>query len=209
MSQEQDSIIDMPELTSDEVTIVNASALALDRLAGRPLGEILIALGQITGDDLNDALDEQREKKDGRIGEILVAMKKVDEEKVARALALQLDMPFYPKIDIDKIPDELVQSVPIAFAKQNNVLPMYPMGDTIVAVIADPVSTSALDDLALLLKSRLVPVIALAPVITDAINRVYDRATGLAHEAVQRLQTDEDDEGADIDAIDLIDEHGG
>jgi general secretion pathway protein E len=201
--------MEMPELTSQEVTIVNASALAYERLAGRPLGEILIALGRISTDDLNDALDVQREKKDGRIGEILVSLKKVSEEQVARALSIQLDMPFLDKVDIDKIPDELVQSVPITFAKQNNILPMQRIGDAVMAAIADPVSTSALDDLSLLLKTRLVPVIALAPVITDAINRVYDRATGLAHEAVQRLQTDEDEEGADIDAIDLIDEHGG
>jgi general secretion pathway protein E len=201
-------MVEMTELTSEEVTIVQASALALDRLAGRPLGEILIALGLIGTDELNEALDEQREK-GGRLGELLIAGKKINDIQLATALSHQLEMPFLEKINIDEIPDELVQSVPIAFAKQNTLLPMMRIGNSVIAAIADPVLTEALDDLALLLHCRLSPVIALGPVITDAINRVYDRATGLAHEAVQRLQSEEDEEGADIDAIDLIDEHGG
>lgn len=196
-------------LSNEEVTIVSSAVGRIDRLAGRPIGEILIALGIAGPDEINEALDAQRENVNERLGEILVGLKRVQPDQVARALSLQLEMPFVEKIEIDQIPDELVQSVPITFAKQHNVLPLSRIGDSIVAVIADPVNTEALDDLALLLKVRLTPVIALQPVITDAINRVYDRATGLAHEAVQRLQQDEDEDAGDIDAIDLIDEHGG
>jgi general secretion pathway protein E len=89
------------------------------------------------------------------------------------------------------------------------VLPISKVGDTVLAAMLDPLNTAALDDLGLLLNSRISPVLVLEPVITDAINRVYDRATGLAHEAVQRLQQEDEDSEEDLDAIDLIDEHGG
>jgi general secretion pathway protein E len=196
-------------LSNEEVTIVSSAVGRIDRLAGRPIGEILIALGLTGPDEINEALEAQREQVNERLGEILVGLNRVTAEQVARALSFQLEMPFVERIEIDQIPDELVQSVPINFAKAHTILPLSRIGDSIVAAIADPVNTEALDDLALLLKARLTPVIALQPVITDAINRVYDRATGLAHEAVQHLQQDEDEDGGDLDAADLLDENSG
>lgn len=179
-------------------------------LAGRPFGEIVIALGLVEPEDVGNALDAQREDgSKGRIGQILMELGRLNEEQVQKALSLQLEMPFLDKIDIDRIPDELVQNVPISFAKQHTVLPISKVGDSVLAALLDPLNTSALDDLGLLLNARISPVLALEPVITDAINRVYDRATGLAHEAVQRLQQEDEDAEEDLDAIDLIDEHGG
>ncbi|MCB9649812.1 MAG: type II secretion system ATPase GspE [Deltaproteobacteria bacterium] len=196
------------ELNPETLPQVNATLPAHEELAGRPLGEILVALNLVEAEDVGAALDAQRAGEEDRLGEILVEMKRVTIEQVARALAIQLEMPFADKIDIDQIPDGLVQKVPISFAKSHNILPVVQVGDSVMAALEDPLNTEALDDLALLLGARLSPVVALPNVITEAINRVYDRATGLAHEAVQHLQNDEE-ELEDIDAIDLIDEHGG
>ena len=182
---------------------------AHENLAGRPLGEILVELGLVDAADVGAALDAQRNGDPERLGEILVGINRLTRAELARALSIQLEMPFLEKIDIDQIPDDLVQQVPISFAKQHRVLPIVRLGDSVMAALEDPLNTEALDDLSLLLDTRLKPVVALAEEIRDAINRVYDRATGLAHEAVQQLQTEEDDDEADIDAIDLIDEAGG
>ncbi|MBI4822511.1 MAG: type II secretion system ATPase GspE [Deltaproteobacteria bacterium] len=184
-----------------------ARSLGYERLAGQPIGEILIAMGVCSVDDVNDALTVQEEKPKERLGEILVANKRARSIDVVKALAAQLEIAILDKIDIDRVPDEFVQSVPIAFAKQNNCLPVSRLGDSVIVAIADPLNTDALDDIAMLLGSRVTPAVALADVVTQAINRVYDRATGLAHEAVQQLQSDDDD-NRDLDAIDLIDEAG-
>jgi general secretion pathway protein E len=193
---------------TEEITIVGANPVSQDRLAGRPLGEILIALGLVAPDDVGEALDAQYVTMKGvRIGEILVSQKKIERTHLAKALSIQLEMPLLEQVEIDKVSDELVQSVPISFAKAHTLLPISKLGDSVIAVIADPLDTEAIDDLALLLGSRISPVIALPDIITESINKVYDRATGLAQTAVQDLQTEEEEEG-DIDAIDLIDEHG-
>ncbi len=193
---------------SQEVTIVSANPVSQDRLAGRPLGEIMISLGMLAPEDIGNALEAQYDTHKGeRIGEILVAQRKIDREQLAKALSIQLEMPLLSRIEIEKVSDELVQSVPISFAKQHTLIPLSQIGDSILAAIADPLDTEALDDLALLLDSRIHAVIALPDAITEAINKVYDRATGLAQSAVQDLQTEDEDAG-DIDAIDLIDEHG-
>ncbi|HJL43351.1 MAG TPA: type II secretion system ATPase GspE [Myxococcales bacterium LLY-WYZ-16_1] len=178
------------------------------RLEGRPFGEIAVAMNLVTSEILEHALGAQAEDPDERIGQVLLKGGHLTPLDVAKVLSVQLDMPFLEKIDIDKIPDELVQTVPIGFAKQHAVLPLQEVGDSILVAIDDPLDADALDDVALLLGRRVSPVISLPETITDAINRVYDRATGLAHEAVQRLQTDEESE-EDIDAIDLIDEASG
>jgi general secretion pathway protein E len=194
---------------SEEITIVGKSPAAQARLAGRPLGEILIALGLAKPEDIVDALDAQSTDEGGkRLGEILIAASKITAEQLAKALSLQLEMPLYETIAIDQVADELVQAVPIAFAKQHTIIPISKAGDSVLAAIADPLDSAALDDLALLLSSRITPVIAMHDAITDAINKVYDRATGLAHAAVIALQSDEDEEEVDIDARDLLDEHG-
>jgi general secretion pathway protein E len=191
--------------TLDELP--SARSLGYERLSGRPVGEILVALNACSVEDVGEALDAQREKPKERLGVILRSMKRVTSKDVARALGVQLEMPFTETIQIDQIPDEFIQAVPIAFAKQNEILALSRVGDSVLAAIVDPLNSEAIDDLSLLLGARVSPVITLPEVITEAINRAYDRATGLAHEAVQRLQAD-DDEEADLDAIDLIDEAG-
>ena len=179
-------------------------------LAGRPFGEIAMAMGFVESEDVSAALEAQQvESDEERVGDLLVQTGRLNAEQVARVLSVQLEMPFLEKIEVDQIPDDLVQRVPISFARQHGVLPVARLGDSIMAAVQDPVDTEGLDDVAMLLESRVIAVIALPETIGDAINRVYDRATGLAHEAVAQLQNDEEELGEDIDASDLLDEQSG
>ncbi len=202
----------------EEITVVT-SAMSADlslppaqdpaRLAGAPIGEILISLGHCTVDAVQAALEAQvGERAEQRLGEILVADARLDPEALARALAIQLEMAFLANIQVEQVPDHLIQLVPITFAKHKNILPIAEGEEFVTAAMVDPLDTDAVDDLSILLGQRVVPVVVLASKITEAINRVYDRATGLAHEAVQHLQSEDDEDGDDIDAIDLIDESG-
>ncbi len=179
------------------------------RLEGRLFGEIAISLGLVGPDEVTDALERQSEDEGVRIGELLRESGKLTDLQVSQVLGAQFDMPHIEAIDIDDIPDDIVQQVPISFAKLHTILPLRRDEDAVVVCMADPLDADAVDDVGLLLESRIVPILAQSEEITAAINRVYDRATGLAHEAVQRLQTEEESEEDDIDAIDLIDEASG
>ena len=179
-------------------------------LAGRPFGEIAVAMGFVDMDDVSAALDAQQiESDDERVGELLVQTGRLNPEQVARVLSVQLEMPFLDKIEVDQIPDDLVQRVPISFARQHGVLPVARLGDSVMTAVQDPVDTEGLDDVAMLIESRVIAVIAMPDAIADAINRVYDRATGLAHEAVAQLQSEDEELEEDIDASDLLDEQSG
>ncbi len=77
-------------------------------MCGRPIGEILKVSAGLTEEKLQEALAVQAEK-GGRLGEVLVGMRAVSEEDVARALGAQLDLPYLARIFVDEIDAELVQ----------------------------------------------------------------------------------------------------
>ncbi|WP_375760651.1 type II secretion system ATPase GspE [Corallococcus exercitus] len=161
-------------------------------LCGRPLGEILRALvPALTPEKIQEALAAQQEK-GGRLGEILVGMKAISEEDVARALGHQLDLPYLQRIFVEEVDAELVKRIPINFARQTQLLPLSMEGDEVVLAVADPLDTTALDHARLLLGQAIQPRIALASTIVDAINSVYDRSVNEAEALVDEMETTED-----------------
>jgi general secretion pathway protein E len=178
-------------------------------LCGRPLGEILRATCGLPEEKLQEALQLQAEK-GGRLGEILVGMKVLGEEDVAKALGLQLDMPYLARLFLEEVDPELIRRVPINFAKQARVLPLSMDGDVVALAVADPLDTTVLDHARMLLGHDIHPRIALGSTITDAINSVYDRASNEAEQLVDELEaTDLDSLAHDMDEVkDLIDDAG-
>src|SRR4051812_48057183 len=82
---------------------------------GKLLGEILKGTAGLTQEKLDEALALQAEK-GGRLGDLLVGLKAAGEEDVAKALGLQLDLPFLARIFGEEIDPELIKKVPINFA---------------------------------------------------------------------------------------------
>jgi general secretion pathway protein E len=195
-------------VTADPTTLTAAPAAAPARndatqlvshgqafLCGRPLGEILRALvPSLTEEKIQEALALQADKGQ-RLGEVLVGMKAVSEEDVAKALGHQLDLPYLARIFTEEVDAELVKRIPINFAKQARVLPLSMEGDAVAVAVADPLDTSALDHVRLLLGQSISQRIALASTVTDAINSVYDRSVNEAEQLVDEMET------TDLDAI--------
>ncbi|SET56896.1 type II secretion system ATPase GspE [Stigmatella erecta] len=163
-------------------------------LSGRPLGEILQVTASLSAEKLQEALAVQAEK-GGRIGEVLVGLKAVTEDDVAKALGTQLDLPFLQRIFVDEVNPELVKRVPINFAKQAKLLPLALEDDTVIIAVADPLDTAVLDNARLLLGQSISPRIALGSTIVDAINAVYDRSINEAEQLVDEM------EEADLDSL--------
>jgi general secretion pathway protein E len=156
-------------------------------LVGRPLGEVLRALVGLSDAALEEALRVQADE-GGRLGEILVARKSVTVEDVARALSVQLDLPFLPHISPDAVDAELARAVPINFAKQTLILPLAMDGEAVALAVADPLNTTVLDHARMLLQRNVSPRVAVPAVIMDAINGVYDRALNEAEQLVGEME---------------------
>ena len=173
----------------------------------RKLGEILQDQLGLEEGRIDDALHHQRER-GGRLGEILESMKIATEIDVIHALAVQMGLPIIEEIDLSAAEVELLNLVPINFAKQHLLLPIKRTDDGVIVATADPLNTFALDDLRMILGQPVRPVLATSAVVLDGINRLYDRAvSGQAGDLVDDLeQTDLDTLAQELEEpTDLLD----
>src|SRR3989454_6569719 len=170
---------------------------AVKSLAGLSIGEILLAQAAVTREKLDEAVAVQAER-GGRLGEVLISLKACSEEQVLKALAAQLELPYQVRLAPEEISPELVKLVPINFAKQAKLMPLRVETDgdahALVAV-ADPLDSSALDSVRLLLGASVSPVLVPSQAILDCINSVYDRAANEAEQLVDDL------EAGDLDTV--------
>jgi general secretion pathway protein E len=186
----------LTELQPDrEVTgtalVVNSPAF----LCGRPLGEILTHTVQLPRAKLDEALAIQQEK-GGRLGEILISLKALTEIDVLRALAVQLDLPFSEEIDPQSVDTDKLKKVSIQFARQARVLVLNSEGDAVNIAVSDPLDTSLLDRVSVLLGQPVVARVVPGQVIVDAINQAYDRSSDEAQSLVEDLEG-----GDNLDAL--------
>jgi len=172
------------------------------------LGEILIAQLHVPPDAIERGLAKQRDE-GGLLGEVLVRLKLIDEDQLAIALAIQAEMPSVRELPrAEDVPAELIEKLPINFAKQHSVLPLgwSPDGRVQVA-ISDPTALDVVDDIAVLLGGAVDPVVASATRIVEAINKVYARVRGGAElEAGAKKGDEPDDEFAQAEElVDMLD----
>ena len=167
----------------------------------RYIGEILVRRGALEPDKLEDALHIAAERAID-LRDFLIATHSVEEGKVVRALADEVGMEFLETISTEDIPEELIDTIPINFARQHHVLPLSQSNGDVHVAVANPLDPFPIDDLRILLGKTIVAVAASSEAIDDAINRVYERKdeTALADakegEVVEELR----------DLIDMTDE---
>jgi general secretion pathway protein E len=140
----------------------------------KKLGEILLTHTSLDEKQLEEALIAQREQ-GGKLGDVLINKGFLKPEEIQKALSVQLSIPFVQDIPIDDIDATLVDNIPINFAKENEVIPLEKKDGIIKVAITNPLEQNALDDLRIILKGRVTPVIASPLKIQDAINRVYEK----------------------------------
>jgi len=171
------------------------------------LGELLVRDFAVTVDAIERGLAKQRED-GGLLGQILVALKVLDEDQLAAALGLQAEMPALRELPkAEDIPAELFIALPINFAKQNRVLPIGKDADTgrVQVAICDPFALDVLDDIAVLL-GPVDPVVASPARIVDHINKVYGRLKqGAELESGTKKEEGEDDFGQGEELVDILD----
>ena len=127
------------------------------------LGSVLLDMGLISPDELTELLVHQRVE-GGRLGEILVAQKRLSPEQVAKALARRLGIEY---LDLAAPPDEDVAAcLDDATAQRYLSIPVRRDPDgAIVVAMADPQDLPALDDLRMILGEQIRPALAMPEAI--------------------------------------------
>jgi len=146
-------------------------ALRQDR---KRLGEILIAGGVISPEQLKEALAMQKSL-GLRLGEVLIKQGFVTEEDILRTMQSQLGLLL---IDLNRVvvPDQILRLLPEAVARKYTVLPIEMSNAQLMVATCDPTDYFALDDLRLAAGAMIKPCIAKKGDILRAIDRFYGRS---------------------------------
>ncbi|HUO04309.1 MAG TPA: type II secretion system ATPase GspE [Candidatus Binataceae bacterium] len=157
--------------------------------ARNSIESILLDRSWVSAQDLDKA---RKQKKPGQeLADVLVEMKVLDTQRLARALAQEYHLPFQALIDENTVDLALVSKVPINFAKKNRLLPLSTTDGSVTVAIADPANYEPLDDLHLLFGAQISTVIVPGNVIGDAINRAYDQASATTAEDLKNIDLQE------------------
>ena len=135
------------------------------------LGDLLIADGDITNEQLERALDIQRETRE-RLGDVLIQNGFITEEKLIRALERQLGVE-YVDLTAVTLPVELATYVPKNIAKKYCVVPVRVVTDTLYLAMSDPLDFVAQEEVKAVSRKRVIPMIASRRATEQAIGRLY------------------------------------
>ncbi|MBN1392929.1 MAG: Flp pilus assembly complex ATPase component TadA [Sedimentisphaerales bacterium] len=111
------------------------------------LGQLLLARGIVTEEQIEKALAEQKEKGHHKLlGELLVEMNYCTENQIASALAEAYDVPYAqvsPKICDAKVLDIL----PREFLEEHTILPLFKVRDELTVAVSEPTNVFLIDEI--------------------------------------------------------------
>ncbi len=153
------------------------------------IGDLLLKEGLVTQDQLNKALQEQRNN-GTRVGYNLVKLGFVKETDLTRMLARQHRM---PAVDLSKfqVDPRIAKLIPGDLALKHTVLPLKRDGRTLTVALSDPGHLGVLEDIKFITRLDIFPVIAGEFTLRNAIEKFYE--SGEAQ--MENLLADINDDG--------------
>ena len=163
------------------------------------LGQILIKNRIITEEQLEQALQRQRETGDS-LGRVLIELKMVSEGALTSILARQIGLKYVDlaNYDVDISASSLVDA---EVARRYTLIPIGFENDKLVVAMADPTNVFALDDVRIMTGMQIEPVVATKEDIVAAINRYCRTETDIdlsTEDFTERVS----EEGGEADAED-------
>jgi type IV pilus assembly protein PilB len=135
-------------------------------------GEFLVSKGLLNHRELVEALNEQRDK-GGRLGEVLLRMRMINDEQVTGALAEHLSMEYIRFDDVAKIDMNIARTLPESIAKRFCLVAVGEIDDKVIVAMADPLNVIAIDTIALKINRQIKVVLSSPQEIRRAIEVVY------------------------------------
>src|SRR6202022_1473356 len=136
------------------------------------LGDLLVREGLITREQLEKALQEQRQS-GTRVGYNLVKLGFIAETELTKMPARQHKM---PAVDLAKfeVDPRIAKLIPGDLAIKHLVLPLKRDGRTLTVAMADPTNLGVIDDLKFITRYDIFPVIAGEYTLRNAVEKYYE-----------------------------------
>ncbi len=167
------------------------------------LGQMLLKAGIIDQQQLDSALDHQKEE-GGRLGYNLVKMSLISEEELNNYLARQNRIEAV-NIDSIKIPQSVLDLVSAKLALRYEVIPVEKEGRKLVVAMADPQNLFTIDDLRFSLGMEIEPHICASSMIQRALMKFYGASDALVPvEDIEKEEKKKEKEEAPVGHEELL-----
>ncbi|MFH1238586.1 MAG: type IV-A pilus assembly ATPase PilB [bacterium] len=164
----------------------------------KKLGEMLVEVGIITEEQLQEALEEQK-KSGGRLGQNLMALGYITEEIMSAFVGKQLGIPYVSLSEYENIPPEVVKSVPEDIARHQTLIPISREENTLTIAMSDPLNVFTTDDLRVITGCEIKVVISSEAEIKAAIEKYYGSKGSM--EDVLKTMEQQDTGGASLELV--------
>ncbi len=135
------------------------------------LGELLVEVGMITNDQLDECLKIQVTSKE-RLGKILKSKGYVTDQQLMEIMEFQLGVPIV-NLDSVNLSSALSQYIPESLAKKHSFAPIKASEGKLYLAMNDPLDFIAIDDAKMVSGLDVFPMIAPEQSIEDAISKIY------------------------------------
>ncbi len=145
------------------------------------MGDLLVNVGKITDEQLQLALEIQKERRI-KLGEVLKELNLVTSREIVEVLEFQLGI---AQVDLEKytIEQEVIHVFSEDFARHNSVMPIKRIDNVITVAMSDPLNIILINDMEIMTNYLVQPVIATEEGIRSAIDQYYSKRT--AEKAVE------------------------
>jgi type IV pilus assembly protein PilB len=111
------------------------------------LGQLLLARGIVTTEQIEKALTEQKEKGHRKLlGELLVEMNYCTENQIASALAEAYDVP-YAQVSPKICDAKTLEILPREFFEEHIILPLFKVYDILTVAVSEPTNVFLIDEI--------------------------------------------------------------
>lgn len=159
------------------------------------LGDCLIQKGLLTEEQLNTALQEQRNK-GMKLGETIVALGYVEENDIIDVLCDQLGIEYVDLRKI-KIEEEVGKLLNEDFIRKNCLIPIgydQLVPNVLRVAMADPMDIVAIDDISIITNLQVDPVLSTKAQINYQIDKIFGATKAMAAAEQYRKERDKDKE---------------
>jgi type IV pilus assembly protein PilB len=137
------------------------------------IGELLLKEKRITVEQLQEALNHQRQH-GGKLGLNLVKLGFVKDADITALLSKQYGVPSVALADFE-IDQAVVKLVPAETAQKYQIVPLARAGATLTIAMTDPTNVFAMDDIRFMTGYNVEPVVASEIAVLEAIEKYYGK----------------------------------
>ncbi len=166
------------------------------------LGDLLVRSNLITKEQLQNALQEQKESGGQlRLGSIFIKNGFISESELTAFLSKQYSVPSINLSEFE-IDPAVIKLIPVEVIQKYQTIPVNRSGSTLIIAMSDPSNIFAIDDIKFMTGYNVEVVVASDAGIKSAIDKYYDQSASLA-DMMTDLEMDDLEVIGDEEQIDV------